>query len=73
VAEAGLSCGEYSPLAIKGSVVGYGRAGKHQVQYMVRSLLGSAAPKQADACDALGVALCHAVLSSSQAKMQAAV
>jgi crossover junction endodeoxyribonuclease RuvC len=62
VAEAGLACGEYSPLTIKQCVVGYGRAGKPQVQFMVRSLLGDTAPSQADACDALAVAICHATL-----------
>jgi crossover junction endodeoxyribonuclease RuvC len=60
MAEAGLECGEYSPLAVKQSVVGFGRAEKTQVQFMVRSLLGREAPAQADACDALAVAICHA-------------
>ncbi|MGH9673313.1 MAG: crossover junction endodeoxyribonuclease RuvC [Bryobacteraceae bacterium] len=72
-AEAGLECGEYSALAIKGSVVGYGRAEKRQVQYMVRSLLGPDTPDQADACDALGVAICHAVTLSSKTRLEAAV
>ncbi len=66
VAEAKLVCGEYSPLLIKQCVVGYGRAEKAQVQYMVRSLLGDAAPKQPDACDALAVAICHATLGARQ-------
>src|SRR5437868_3224067 len=39
ISEAGLELGEYSPLEIKISVVGYGRAEKHQVQVMVTSLL----------------------------------
>ena len=61
IAEAGLECGEYSPLEIKTSVVGYGRAEKSQVQMMVRSLLGLPAPIESeDACDALAVAICHA-------------
>lgn len=61
IAEAGIELAEYSPLAIKGSVVGYGRAGKSQVQFMMRSLLGPEAPAdQADACDALAAAICHA-------------
>ncbi len=71
LAEAGLECGEYSALEIKGSVVGYGRAEKSQVQYMVRSLLGGGAPDQPDACDALAVAICHAVHASSRARMAA--
>jgi crossover junction endodeoxyribonuclease RuvC len=60
MAEAGLQCGEYSALTVKQSVVGFGRADKTQVQFMVRSLLGDSAPTQPDACDALAVAICHA-------------
>ena len=41
IAEAGVALGEYSPLEVKMSVVGYGRAEKQQVQLMVRSLTGS--------------------------------
>jgi len=64
--EAGLAVSEYSPLKIKQIVVGYGRAEKSQVQYMVRSLLGAAAPEnQPDACDALAAAICHATLKKS--------
>ena len=59
--EAGLELGEYSPLEVKDSVVGYGRAEKHQVQMMVRSLLRlDAEIRSEDACDALAVAICHA-------------
>lgn len=51
---------EYSPLEIKNSIVGYGRAGKHQVLAMVRVLLGlPSGPLAADAADALAVAICH--------------
>ncbi len=64
VEEASLPLGEYSPLAIKGSVVGYGRAEKEQVQMMVRSLLRLEAPVESpDAADALAVAICHATRS----------
>lgn len=60
IAEAGLECGEYSPLEVKTSVVGYGRAEKGQVQLMVQSLLRLEAPVASeDACDALAVAICH--------------
>ncbi len=56
----GLPCHEYSPREVKQSVVGSGSAGKHQVQYMVRSLLHmSDEPLPLDASDALAVALCH--------------
>lgn len=61
IAEAGLQFAEYSPLEVKMSVVGYGRAEKAQVQMMVRSILGLAEVVQSlDASDALAVAICHA-------------
>src|SRR6202050_1138762 len=59
-ATAGLSVAEYSPLTIKSSVVGYGRAEKQQVQHMVTRLLQLAqAPETMDASDALAIAICH--------------
>jgi crossover junction endodeoxyribonuclease RuvC len=61
IAEAGVTLGEYSPLEVKTSVVGYGRAEKRQVQLMVRSLTGlGEAIESEDAADALAVAICHA-------------
>jgi crossover junction endodeoxyribonuclease RuvC len=61
VAEASVTFAEYSPLEVKMSVVGYGRAEKSQVQQMVTSILRLAAPIQSeDACDALAIAICHA-------------
>jgi crossover junction endodeoxyribonuclease RuvC len=61
LAEAGLPLGEYSALAIKTSVVGYGRAEKRQVQLMTCSLLRLSEPVASeDAADALAVAICHA-------------
>ncbi len=59
IAEAGITLGEYSPLEVKVSVVGYGRAEKQQVQMMVRTLTGVEAESE-DAADALAVAICHA-------------
>ncbi|MFZ0420645.1 MAG: crossover junction endodeoxyribonuclease RuvC [Candidatus Sulfotelmatobacter sp.] len=59
-AAAGLEVAEYSPLTIKSSVVGYGRAEKQQVQHMVTRLLSLAeAPEPMDASDALAIAICH--------------
>jgi len=64
-AQAGLPVGEYSPLEVKTSVVGYGRAEKNQVKMMIASLLGLAEPPaSADAADALAVAICHATTST---------
>ena len=61
VAEADVALAEYSPLEIKMSVVGYGRAEKAQVQQMVASLLRLAEPvRSLDASDALAIAICHA-------------
>jgi crossover junction endodeoxyribonuclease RuvC len=54
-----VELGEYSPLEVKSSVVGYGRAEKHQVQLMVKSLTGVAIESE-DAADAIAVAICHA-------------
>lgn len=59
-ASAGLEVAEYSPLTIKSSVVGYGRAEKEQVQHMVTRLLALPAPPEPmDASDALAIAICH--------------
>ena len=58
--EAGVPVMEYTPAEIKRAVVGYGRAEKHQVQHMVKLMLGLAAvPSPHDAADALAVAICH--------------
>jgi crossover junction endodeoxyribonuclease RuvC len=58
--EAGIPVAEYAPAAIKRAVVGYGRAEKHQVQQMIKLLLGlDTPPSPHDVADALAVALCH--------------
>lgn len=62
----GLRIYEYTPLQVKQSVVGYGRAEKHQVMDMVKRLCSlKDAPKPDDAADAVALALCHARSSSS--------
>ena len=71
-AEASLSVHEYSPLQIKSSVVGYGRAEKAQVQQMVAMMLRLAKLPPEDAADALAVALCHAHHSLTQEKLSRA-
>jgi len=60
--EGGLELFEYSPRSVKSAVVGYGAAEKEQVEKMVRLLLGLEAGLKidADAADALAVAICHA-------------
>jgi crossover junction endodeoxyribonuclease RuvC len=58
--KAGVDIYEYTPLEVKSSVAGYGRAEKSQVQYMVRLMLGlKETPKPDDTADALALALCH--------------
>jgi crossover junction endodeoxyribonuclease RuvC len=64
-AKAGLPVGEYSPNLIKKSVVGAGHAAKEQVQIMVKVLLPGCEIANADAADALAVAICHAHHRSS--------
>ncbi len=56
----GKNVAEYSARQVKQSVVGYGAAAKTQVQHMVKRLLNISIELQADAADALAVALCHA-------------
>lgn len=56
----GLGIAEYTPLEIKQSVTGYGRADKSQMQSMVAKILSlKENPKPFDSSDALAVAICH--------------
>ncbi|MGI6420829.1 MAG: crossover junction endodeoxyribonuclease RuvC [Syntrophomonadaceae bacterium] len=56
----GITLEEYTPLQIKQSVVGYGKAEKKQVQIMVQKILAMPEiPRPDDAADALAVAICH--------------
>ena len=57
---------EYTPLQVKQSVVGYGRAEKRQVMDMVKRLLHlEKIPRPDDAADALAIALCHGRAATS--------
>lgn len=59
-ARSGIPVFEYTPSAVKMAVTGSGNAAKDRVQALVARRLGlAAAPKPADAADALAVALCH--------------
>jgi crossover junction endodeoxyribonuclease RuvC len=59
-AQRGVAVAEYAPAEVKQAVVGYGKADKHQMQEMVRIVLGlDVAPSPDDAADALAVAICH--------------
>lgn len=55
-----LEVADYSAKQIKLAVVGYGQAGKDQIQHMVKILLGLKRSPSSDAADALAVAICHA-------------
>lgn len=62
--KAKLSIAEYTPLQIKQSLTGYGKADKKQVQEMVRLQLNlQSIPKPDDAADALAAAITHALFS----------
>ncbi|HWG11611.1 MAG TPA: crossover junction endodeoxyribonuclease RuvC [Rhodanobacteraceae bacterium] len=60
---------EYAPTAVKQAVVGGGRADKAQVQHMVGVLLGLREALQADAADALAVAITHAHTRASAQRL----
>ena len=58
---AGVSIFEYTPMQVKQSVTGYGKAEKRQVMDMVKRLCGlKDVPKPDDAADAVALAICHA-------------
>ncbi len=66
VQKLGIPFYEYTPLQVKQSVVGYGRAEKMQVMLMTKSLLHlEKIPRPDDAADALALAVCHAHASRS--------
>ncbi|MBE02776.1 crossover junction endodeoxyribonuclease RuvC [Marinobacter lutaoensis] len=71
-ATSGLAVHEYSARQVKQAVVGTGGADKTQVQHMVQALLSLSRPPQADAADALAVALCHAHMSQSVRRLSGA-
>ena len=63
-ARAGLPIAEYTPLQIKQTLTGYGRADKKQVQEMVRIHLGlKETPKPDDCADALAAAITHNLMT----------
>ncbi len=65
----GVEAFEYTPLQVKQSVVGYGRAEKKQVQEMTKLILKlDKVPKPDDTADALALAICHGHSSGSLMK-----
>ena len=62
--QAGLTIQEYTPLQIKQTLTGYGRADKKQIQEMVRIHLGlKSAPQPDDCADALAAAITHQMMT----------
>ena len=61
-----LDIHEYQSLKVKQTVVGVGRADKHQVKHMVKILLNLQIELQEDEADALAIAITHAHLGISQ-------
>jgi crossover junction endodeoxyribonuclease RuvC len=72
-ARRGLPVALHTPSEAKAAVTGNGRADKAQVTMMVTRLLRlEAAPKPADAADALALAICHVWRGGAQARLEAA-
>jgi len=67
-----LPVAEYSPRKVKQALVGNGNADKAQVQHMIKVLLGVTGDVQADAADALAIAICHANTKASLLKVAGA-
>lgn len=70
-AQAKIPTYSYTPLQVKQSLTGYGRAEKKQIQAMVKAILNlTCPPKQDDAADALAVAITHAFSYKLQCKVK---
>ena len=64
---------QYTPLEVKQSIVGYGRATKKQIKYMLKMILGvkdDFFPSADDAWDAMGIAICHASYKKFENKIK---
>ena len=69
----GIAPCDYTPLAIKQAVTGYGRASKLQVQEMTRVILGlDRIPQPDHAADALAVAITHAHANGGSLRLREA-
>ncbi len=73
LAQYALPTAEYSPREIKKTMAGYGAASKEQIQFMVRAQLKLSANPQADAADALAIAICHACHHAFREKTEACI
>ncbi|TVP55550.1 MAG: crossover junction endodeoxyribonuclease RuvC [Halomonadaceae bacterium] len=68
-ANAGLAVNEYAARQVKQAIVGKGSADKVQVQHMVQAIMELPRRPQEDAADALGIAICHAHMRQSLARL----
>ena len=67
-----LPVAEYTALQMKRAVAGHGQAAKEQVQEMVKRLLNLPGLPGSDAADALGIAITHAHVGTSMARLSEA-
>ena len=73
-AHAGVIVEEYTPLQVKQTLVGHGRADKRQVEYMVRTLLHIEGDiGSSHASDALALAICHAHSERMRGRLEEAI
>jgi crossover junction endodeoxyribonuclease RuvC len=73
-ARRGIAISLHTPSEVKAAITGTGRAPKDQVAAMVRRILDlDAAPRPADASDALALAICHVWRGATTARLDAAV
>ncbi|MDE2312147.1 MAG: crossover junction endodeoxyribonuclease RuvC [Patescibacteria group bacterium] len=69
----GLPILEFTPLQVKNSICGYGKADKKQIQYVVQKTFKlKTIPKPDDAADALAIALCAAFSHEKNQKIKCA-
>lgn len=69
-AELDIPVFEYTPPQVKQAVVGFGRAEKHQVQFMLQQTFRlKDLPRPDDAADALAIALCHSQVARFEQRL----
>ena len=67
----GIPIFEYTPLQVKSSIVGYGRAEKKQVQEMARNMLHlKEVPKPDDTADAVALAITHGLSLTGRKQLE---
>lgn len=70
IEKAGIDIFEYTPLQVKSSLTGFGRATKNQMILMTQRILNlKESAKPDDAADAIALAVCHASVCRFQNKI----